>query len=180
VTSIQRTIVDLAGVIEPGDLELALASALRSRLTTLKRIEEQLRRSGPTVAGRTTLRSLLDRYSQTESALETAVLRALRQGGLPSPACQHEVRDTAGRLVARVDFAYPDARVAIEADGYRYHSRLDHWRADRSRQNVLTKLGWRIYRVTWDDVTMRAGTLVDDIAALLHDGVKQPVDSVSR
>jgi very-short-patch-repair endonuclease len=73
------------------------------------------------------------------------------RAGLPKPAIQHEIRDR-GRLVAIVDFAYPDVRLAIEADGYRWHSGRARWRTDLQRRNAVTALGWRIVHVTWEDL----------------------------
>lgn len=79
------------------------------------------------------------------------LLRCIRRGRLPEPARQFEVRDR-GKLFARVDLAYPDVRLAIEADGYRYHSGRVAWQRDLERRNSLTSLGWRVIHVTWNDV----------------------------
>jgi very-short-patch-repair endonuclease len=58
--------------------------------------------------------------------------RVLRQNGKP----------------AFVDLAYPDARVAIEVDGWDAHGRRNAFDADRARANDLTLLGWRVLRFT--------------------------------
>src|SRR5438270_9369463 len=50
----------------------------------------------------------------------------------------------AGHLIARVDFAFPAAKVAVEADGYRWHSGRAQWQQDLERRNALTNLGWRV------------------------------------
>ncbi len=60
---------------------------------------------------------------------------------------QYEVRD-GSRFVARVDFAYPDHRVAIEADGFRYHDNRRGFDDERARGNQLEAMGWRVLRVT--------------------------------
>lgn len=57
--------------------------------------------------------------------------------------------------MARLDFAYPLEMVAIEADGYRWHGDVTRWRADLSRRNELTRLGWTVLHFTWHDVTAR-------------------------
>lgn len=64
---------------------------------------------------------------------------------------QYEVRQ-AGRVVARLDFAYPDVQLGIEVDGYRWPSGRRQWARDVSRQNELIDLGWRILHVTYEDV----------------------------
>lgn len=88
-------------------------------------------------------------------------------GGLPPPVRQYEVRDSKGKLVARVDFAYPEALIAVEADGHEFHSSRRDWQRERTRQNALIRLGWKIYRVTWEDATRRPRQVVADITALL-------------
>ena len=51
--------------------------------------------------------------------------------------------------MAIVDFAYPDIKLAIEAEGYRWHSSRARWERDLERRNELTALGWRVIHVTW-------------------------------
>jgi very-short-patch-repair endonuclease len=87
------------------------------------------------------------------------VLSLLTSAGLPSPETQCVV-DHDGSFVARVDLAYPDILLAIEVDGYRYHSSRAAWQADLDRQNRLMSLGWTILRFTKDDVTFRPRLLV--------------------
>jgi hypothetical protein len=54
--------------------------------------------------------------------LEVAFLRLLRRFRLPPSVAQHVVIDPTGGFVARVDFAYPDVRLALEADSFIWHS----------------------------------------------------------
>jgi very-short-patch-repair endonuclease len=79
---------------------------------------------------------------------------------------EYEVRDQ-GRVIARVDFAYPDALVAVEADGYWCHSGRQDWQHDRTRRNALTSRGWRVLHVTWEDLQLRADGVVAEIQASL-------------
>jgi very-short-patch-repair endonuclease len=168
VTSVARTLVDLCAVIGPHSVELAFEHALRERLVTMGALRAALERSPPTRKGRSGLRSLLEAYPgrTTDSALEVRVWRLLRESGLPRPVRQYEIR-SGGRLVARADFAYPSAMLAIEADSRRFHSSGRDWQRDLVRQNALIRLAWTVYRITWDDVTSRGHRIVDDIATLL-------------
>lgn len=174
VTSVPRTILDLCAVVEPEAVELALESALRRRLATLDQITLRLAQTGRTSRGRGVLRALVDRHPETstESALESRVWRVLREGGLPLPLRQHEVRDENGRFVARLDFAYPDSFVGIEADGHRFHSSRQDWSRDLARHNSLTALGWTLYRVTWEDAVRRPLKVIADISRLLENAVQ--------
>ena len=53
---------------------------------------------------------------------------------MPQPDMQFAIKAN-DRVIAVVDFAYPDARLAIEADGYRWHSGRVRWDRDRARRN---------------------------------------------
>jgi very-short-patch-repair endonuclease len=63
---------------------------------------------------------------------------------------QHRIFDDAG-FVARVDFADPDLKLAIEYDGL-WHGERTAFLADRSRLNRLTAAGWVVLHVTADDL----------------------------
>jgi hypothetical protein len=82
-----------------------------------------------------------------ESPLETEFLQLLVRSALPLPTPQYEVRGAHG-LVARVDFAYPNAKLAIEIDSYEFHSDKEAWERDRARLSDLTSIGWRVEGVT--------------------------------
>lgn len=104
----------------------------------------------------------------TESAFEARLFQEMRRAGLPLPARQHDVYDESGRFVARVDFAYVEARLAIEAVGYRWHSGRDAWARDQSRCNALAAAGWRMVNVTWQD--LRVGDFIETIRAARERG----------
>jgi very-short-patch-repair endonuclease len=55
------------------------------------------------------------------------------------------------RFVARVDMAWPDRRLALEADGVAWHGDPAALHTDRARQNALAVLGWTTLRTTWAD-----------------------------
>lgn len=92
----------------------------------------------------------------------------MRRAGLPEPVRQHTIYDR-GRFVARVDFAYPHAKLAIEADGYRYHSGRARFESDRARLNALTALGWRVIHVTWAQLHDEPDQVIAQIAGMLAD-----------
>ena len=90
----------------------------------------------------------------------------IRRAGLPPPQPQFRVLD-GGRFVGRFDFAYPDAKLIIEVDGYRWHSGNQAWQRDRKRDNVLNRLGWTILRFTAEDLKDGAN-VVRQISEVLH------------
>lgn len=116
------------------------------------------------------IRSLLDARDPSSavprSVFETRLLRVLKAAGLPTPTLQHQVRDDR-RVVAIVDFAFPAARLAIEADGYRWHSGRARWEHDLARRNTLTSLGWRVLHMTWTDLTTNPTAMIHRIETAL-------------
>lgn len=85
------------------------------------------------------------------SPQETRLRLLLRSSRLPVPIAQLEVRDGDGRFVARVDFAWPEHRLALEYDGV-WHGQPQQVGKDRARLNRLTACGWRVLFVTAADL----------------------------
>ena len=85
------------------------------------------------------------------SPQETRLRLALHRSGLPPPVAQHTVRDADGRWVARVDFAWPEQRLAVEYEGL-WHGEHQQVARDRQRLNALSRAGWRVVFVTAADL----------------------------
>jgi len=163
ITSVTRTLIDLAGVVSARDLELALEDAFRRKLTSPKVVGRRAAELGGSGrAGCARLRLLLEARGEcapTGSAAEVAFERLLRRGGLPSPVRQHPI--THADRTIRVDFAYPDRRLAIEFDSLRWHSgraRLDN---DAERRNLLRAARWELLTVTYTMVRERPARTLD-------------------
>lgn len=157
VTTPARTLLDLAAVASAHVVEEALDDALRRGLVSVSRLRWRLESLGRRRGSRM-VRELLDARRGTtawsQSVLETRFLRLLRGKGLAEPVQQFAIRDR-GLVVATVDFAYPDRSLAIEVDGYRWHSGRADWQHDLSRRSELARLGWRVIHVTADDLHRR-------------------------
>jgi very-short-patch-repair endonuclease len=87
--------------------------------------------------------------------------------GLPLPELQYKILSE-GRPVTRVDFAWPDQKVILEMDGYKYHSGHQQWESDRNRRNELTILGWRILHGTWVEARRNPQRLLTRVATALE------------
>ena len=85
-----------------------------------------------------------------ESPQETRLRLLFLRAGLPAPVAQYRVFDDDG-LIGRVDFAYPDLRIAIEYDGL-WHGERQAFLADRRRLNRMVAAGWVILHVTVADL----------------------------
>lgn len=116
------------------------------------------------------LRRLIDardhRDALAESRLESALLRLLSGHGLPLPVVQYGVMDAEG-FVARLDFAYPEHRLGVETDGFRWHGGLERWKRDLRRENRLKLLGWTVLHSSWEDVHERPEIVASQIRAAL-------------
>jgi very-short-patch-repair endonuclease len=153
VTVPARTLFDIAAVAPYEAVEEALDDALYRRMVTIPTLRRRLdlvARSGrPGVAA---MRSLLEARDPSaavpQSTFETRLLRHLKRQGLPAPIRQFPVHDEEG-LIGRIDFAWPDARLLLEADSRRWHSDPERFESDRIRRNRLTVAGWRILHATW-------------------------------
>ncbi len=167
-----RTIVDLGLVVSPALVGVALRRALSSRLVTLaeaRHIRERLGRQGRNgtgVLGRVVDLHVL-RGEKAESELESRLLDLRRRFDLPMLTLQYEVW-SCGRCVARVDAAYPRLRLAIEVDGFEFHSSPEAFQRDRTRQNDLVALGWTVLRFTWSDVTQHPAQVAGRIRASIE------------
>jgi very-short-patch-repair endonuclease len=172
ITDPVRTIIDLGLVLSQRAVSDALSRGLSTGLLSVPevtRVRDALGRKGRNGTG--VVREILEARSlqqgTEESLLEKRFLDLVRRHDLPVPALQHEVW-TGGRFVARIDAAYPDAKVAIEVDGYVAHSAPEEFQRDRTRQNRLVALGWTVLRFTWDDVVRRPEVVATTIKEALH------------
>lgn len=128
--------------------------ALADQWTSSGRLSlDRLRRTAAARTGRGCARTrdalrLADGLAESppETWLRLLVLRA----GLPSPVAQHVVRGPDGRFVARVDFAWPERRVALEYDGL-WHAEAGQFVRDRRRMDALADAGWRVTFATAAD-----------------------------
>jgi very-short-patch-repair endonuclease len=170
VTTPTRTLTDLAAVVDLDRVESALEDALRKGLTSLAKLRWTMENLARGRRGAVGLQKLLDERVSGEapsaSVLELRLSKLLSRSKLPRPVRQFEVRG-GGKVVARLDFAYPDVLLAVEADGYRYHSGHSAWQKDLIRQNALMKRGWRVLRVTWEDLRLRPQEIIAEIEASL-------------
>lgn len=151
VTTPERTLVDLSGAVPAATLAKMVDDGLRRRLVRLQRLSTCVARLAKSPGRRPAviqelLAERLPGYDPGDSDLETRVLRALVAGGLVAPVQQHRVR--LGKRTLRIDLAYPVAKLAIELDGWEFHSSRTAFDDDRARANALVAAGWTLLRFT--------------------------------
>ncbi len=138
VTGPVRTVLDLAALRPPDEAVVAVDQFLQLERVSLA----EARAAGRGLTGRDCrlVRTALSRADGlAESPQETRLRLLLHRSPLPRPVAQFVVRDGGG-FVARVDFAWPEHRIAVEYDGA-WHGGPQQFGKDRRRLNRLTAAG---------------------------------------
>jgi len=149
VTAVGRTALDLARIQPVEEAVVALDQFLGAGLLTMGRLRTAA--AAATGPGCRQIRRAVDLADGlAESPQETRLRLLLHQSPLPRPIAQYSVREGT-RFVARVDFAWPDAKVAVEYEGM-WHGRPQQVARDRRRLNQLTAAGWTVVFVTAADL----------------------------
>jgi very-short-patch-repair endonuclease/predicted transcriptional regulator of viral defense system len=166
VTSLARTLVDLADVLLERRLADAVHEAEVRQLFDMRTVERVLDRL-PGRKGRHRLRRVLAAYRDvqpfTRSEAERRVLELCETHGLPRPQVN------VGIAGYEVDFYWPEAKLVLEFDGAATHLTRRAFRADRARDRALAARGIHVVRATWRDLDAGLGRELDAIlAARLH------------
>lgn len=163
VTSVARTVVDLAAQLSLADLARAWHEACVRYRTTPANVEAVLHRR-PNAPGSRNLRRILHgEVRVTLSALESRFLRLLLDNGFPLP----ETNRLAGSK--RVDCRWPEHRLTVELDSYRYHSSRHAWEQDRLRDREARARGDQILRFTYGDVYEDPEPMLRELMTFLID-----------
>ncbi len=170
VTTVARTLVDLGAVASPRTVEAALDRAAGRRLVTYREVRDAMvavARKGRIGVG--TIRQLLEtRVGQAHppGVLEARMTSLLLNAGLPAAEPEFIVRDRNGGFMAVVDFAYPDRRLAIEVDGYEFHSSPVAFDDGHARDRLLVAEEWAVLHFGWTDVERRADRVAREIRSV--------------
>jgi hypothetical protein len=161
VSTVPRTLVDLAATLALDDLARACHEAGVRHRTTPAHVEAVLARR-PNTPGAAKLRAVIHGdVHVTLSRLEARFLARLREAGLPLPRTN---RPAGGR---RVDCRWADHRLTVELDSYRYHGSRHAWEQDRRREREAYARGDQFRRYTWGDVFEHPRPMLRELAALL-------------
>jgi very-short-patch-repair endonuclease len=164
VTSPARTLLDIAVSATDRQLEVAFDRGITERTVRLSHVHDVLERAGGH-RGRARLAALLaqehDLSAMTGSQMQERVLALIRQAGLPTP----QVEFPFGPYT--LDFYWPDARFALEVDGYQFHSSRYRFERDRRKDNDLRRAKIEVMRVVGRDINERSHGLVADVARSL-------------
>ncbi|MHB1194608.1 MAG: DUF559 domain-containing protein [Longimicrobiales bacterium] len=147
ITGVARTLYDLAVSLPERPLERAVAEAIALGLTTLAEVRAMAaRHAGRRRAGCLGAVVGLGEPRRTRSEAEERFLGLVCRGGIRSPAVNTRV---AGH---EIDFYWPAERLAVEVDGFAYHTSPRAFERGRRRDAELAAAGVRVVRVTWRQV----------------------------
>lgn len=155
VTTVPRTLLDLAAAAAARTVERALAEAFARGLTSEARVADCVTRHAR-VPGSTRLRAVLDLGppAMTRSEAEERFLALVRRADVPRP----RVNERVGAY--EVDFHWPAARLVVEVDGFGPHHSRRAFERDRRRDADLVAREYRVMRVTWREIAERPEQLL--------------------
>lgn len=166
VTTRLRTLVDLGAVARPFLVSRALEQWVRERHVTISQVRatlDEVARRGRAGAG--VLRNVLDtralQLDASDSEPEVVLAEALQAFGAPPPVYHHLIE--VGHEKFEIDFAYPEAMLLIEVDGFAPHTTPEAFEEDRRRQNLLVDKGYMVRRYTRNRVIHRADAVAAEI-----------------
>jgi very-short-patch-repair endonuclease len=153
VTTVARTLFDLAATLSPRALERALDEAEINQLYDRTSLDALARTHAGERGARALAQALDDDADPTltDSELEELMLALCREHDLPRPKSRAWVAGL------RVDFLFPASRLVVETDGYRYHRTRRAFERDRERDAILARAGHRTLRFTHRQLTREPG-----------------------
>ena len=164
ITTVPRTLFDLAASLSVRQLERAINEAEVLRLWDELSLDDLLRRY-PRRRGNATVRAALAGRragaTATKSELEEMFLSLIDRAGLPRPLVNMIVEGY------EVDVLWPEHGLVVELDGRAVHGTVMAFEADRERDRVLHVAGWRPVRITHRQMSDRPERVIADVRALL-------------
>jgi predicted transcriptional regulator of viral defense system len=168
-TSVARTLLDLAEVVDGQALAGAVNQAEILRVLDVRQVEEVLGRARGR-RGATALRQALAAHDpsaeRTRSELERRFLAICRAAGLPRPIVNAPIALDGEQV--EVDFAWPRHRLVVETDGWQTHGTRRAFERDRDRDRRLLRARWRVARFGARQVVTAADDVAEELSALLH------------
>jgi predicted transcriptional regulator of viral defense system len=161
ITTVPRTLVDLAARLGSEELARACHQADVLHHVSAPAVEAALGRR-PNVRGAAKLRSVLRGETPILlSRLESAFLTQLKRARLPLP------RTNRKKDAHYVDCRWPERKLTVELDSYRYHRTRHAWEKDRRREREARARGDEFRRFTYGDVVEDREPMLSELKALL-------------
>lgn len=163
ITSVPRTLIDLAEIVSSASLARAVERADELALFDLTAMRSGIARH-PNRRGSARLAAVLEAQRDdvlTRSELEAMFLALCATHALPPPAVNARVQGH------EVDFLWPQQRLVAETDGHRHHGTRAAFERDRARDAQLLVAGYRVVRFTYAQVRDEAAAVAATLRLLL-------------
>ena len=171
VTSVERTICDLAADLPYADLKRAFEEAERRHLIDHRKLREAVERMRG-MAGAAAMRQLLGYdprpATETRSDLEIAFLELVTSAGLP-PYQRNVVV-----LGEDIDAYWPEANLVVELQGYTWHSDPEAFERDHAKLARLRLAGYTVHAFTYRQVTAEGDWVAGAIRSILDESGEEP------
>jgi Protein of unknown function (DUF559)/Transcriptional regulator, AbiEi antitoxin len=171
VTTVARTLVDLAGIVGSATLKKTVGRAAIRRKLGLDAVDLAIHNAKHR-RGLKALELALVPYRgkdgeapDVRSDFETLVLPELLDRGLPRPGCNAPLSIGGERLL--VDFLWEQEQVVVETDGRETHETPEAFQIDRRRDQFLAAAGYRVLRITWRQIHDERAAVLDRVAEAL-------------
>jgi very-short-patch-repair endonuclease len=164
VTTVARTLFDLAEFVSLKRLESAWEEADRLNLLQLRAVEGVCERGYGRRALRPTRRLLAEARASTitRSPLEDEFEAFCHAHHLPAPVFNTTV------LGLEVDALWPSQHLIVELDGFAFHRHHAAFQRDRARDAAIQVAGYRAIRLTHHRLDNEAATVAEELRALLQ------------
>jgi hypothetical protein len=162
VTTVPRTVIDLARMLDIRAGLVVADSALRQKLTSKKELAAVIAACPRWRGVRTATQVAEFADGRAESPLESLARLAFHDCGLPPPELQVVVT-AAGEFIARVDFMWKQFRTVAEADGAAKYEDKSRASYEFRRDAKLRDAGLEVVHFTWKDITSDADAVAGSI-----------------
>jgi very-short-patch-repair endonuclease len=164
ITTVPRTILDLATVLDVRGIERAINEAEIRRLwdeLSLHDLLHRYRRRPGTKAVRAALHKRSEGATATKSDLEELFIAFADSAGLPRPQTNAYVEGI------EVDCVWRAQRVIVEVDSWAIHRTRAAFERDREKSRILQAAGWRCVPITYLQLKRASNEVARDIRRLL-------------
>jgi hypothetical protein len=164
VTTLAKTLLDLAASGPKSHLDHALGQAMRNELYDHAAIEDVLARHHGRPGTKALREATADDPAFTRSALEQRFRAVCRRAGLSQPLSNH-VLAALDHEPYEVDFYVPTYRLVVEVDGWRDHGTRAAFERDRAKDAALVAAGYTVLRFTWRQLRYDPDTVAARVRA---------------
>jgi very-short-patch-repair endonuclease len=161
LTTPARTLLDLSPTLTDTALANLVGQAEHARLVSVPTLQRDLDRWGPRPGAKRLAKVIANGPTPTRSVLEVLFLLFLERNRLPRPQINAKV------LNYRVDGLYAEQKLVIELDSHRWHDSPLAQAADRERTATLEAHGYRVMRITSDELEQRPARTAARLRAAL-------------